>query len=45
MAKMGILNISMPDVLRNKIKREAKRKNISIAAFVRMIASEYFEKH
>ena len=42
MAKMGILNVSMPDALRKKIRSEAKRKNISIAAFIRMIVSDYF---
>lgn len=38
------LNIKMPSELYLKLQSEAKRKNISLAALVRMICSEYFDK-
>lgn len=39
-----VLNIKIPSELYNKLKEEAQKKNISLAALVRMICSEYFEK-
>lgn len=38
------LNIKIPENLYNKLKEEAKKKNISLASLVRMICSEYFDK-
>lgn len=38
------LNIKIPEELYNKLKEEAKKKNISLAAIVRLICSEYFNK-
>lgn len=38
------LNIKMPSELYEKLQNEAKRKNISLAALVRLICSEHFEK-
>ena len=38
------LNIKMPSELYNKLQEEAKKKNIYLAAVVRMICSEYFDK-
>ncbi|WP_241426633.1 ribbon-helix-helix protein, CopG family [Dysosmobacter acutus] len=38
------LNIKMPSELYERLKKEAERKNISLAALVRMICSEYFDK-
>ena len=37
------LNIKIPEALYNQLKEEANRKNISLAAIVRVICSEYFE--
>lgn len=37
------LNIKIPSSLYDKLKAEAERKNISLAAMVRVICSEYFE--
>lgn len=37
------LNIKMPKELYEKLKNEAERKRISLAALVRLICSEYFE--
>lgn len=37
------LNIKIPSALYEKLKAEAERKNISLAAMVRVICSEYFE--
>lgn len=37
------LNIKIPSALYDKLKAEAERKNISLAAMVRVICSEYFE--
>ena len=34
----------MPSELYKTLQEEAKRKNISLAALVRLICSEYFEK-
>lgn len=38
------LNIKMPSDLYDKLKKEAGKKNISLAALIRLICSEYFEK-
>lgn len=38
------LNIKLPKELYDKLKEEAKKKNISLASIVRIICSEYFEK-
>lgn len=38
------LNIKIPSELYEKLKAEAKKKNISLAAMVRLICSEYFDK-
>lgn len=37
------LNIKIPSELYEKLKSEAERKNISLAALVRLICSEYFD--
>jgi len=37
------LNIKIPTELYEKLKDEAKKKNISLASLVRLICSEYFE--
>lgn len=37
------LNIKIPSALYDKLKAEADRKNIALAAMVRVICSEYFE--
>jgi len=39
------LNIKIPNELHKKLIDEAKKKNISLAALVRLICSEYFEKN
>lgn len=39
------LNIKMSSELYEQLQNEAKKKNISLAALVRMICSEYFEKN
>jgi predicted HicB family RNase H-like nuclease len=39
------LNIKIPNELHKKLRDEAKKKNISLAALVRLICSEYFEKN
>lgn len=38
------LNIKIPKELYDKLKKEAEKKNISLASLVRMICSEYFDK-
>ena len=38
------LNIKIPTELYEKLKDEAKKKNISLASLVRLICSEYFER-
>ena len=38
------LNIKISSKLYEKLKKEAEKKNISLASLVRMICSEYFEK-
>lgn len=38
------LNIKIPSELYERLKEEAKRKNISLASVVRLICSEYFEE-
>lgn len=38
------LNIKIPSELYERLKEEAKRKNISLASIVRLICSEYFEE-
>lgn len=37
------LNIKIPSELYEKLKAEAKKKNVSLAAIVRIICSEYFD--
>lgn len=37
------LNIKLPSDLYEKLKKEAAKKNISLAAYVRMICSERIE--
>lgn len=37
------LNIKMPSELYDKLKKEAEKKNISLASLVRMICSEYLD--
>ena len=37
------LNIKIPEELYEKLKKEAKKKNISMASVVRMVLSEHFE--
>lgn len=36
------LNIKIPAELYDRLKKEAKEKNISLASLVRLICSEYF---
>lgn len=38
------LNIKMPSELYEKLKKDAEKKNISLASLVRLICSEYFNK-
>lgn len=38
------LNIKIPSGLYEQLKKEAEKKNISLAALVRLICSEYLEK-
>ncbi len=38
------LNIKIPSELYDMLKKEAEKKHISLAALVRLICSEYFEK-
>lgn len=38
------LNIKIPSDLYAQLKKEAERKHISLAALVRLICSEYFDK-
>lgn len=38
------LNIKIPQELYDKLKKEAEKKNISLASLVRLLCSEYFEK-
>ena len=37
------LNFKVPEALADKIKKEAAKKNIAMAAMCRLILSEYFE--
>lgn len=37
------LNIKIPSKLYEQLKKEAERKNISLASVVRLICSEYFD--
>lgn len=37
------LNIKIPSELYEKLRSEAKRKNISLASIVRLICSEYLD--
>ena len=37
------LNIKIPSELYEQLKKEAAKKNISLAALVRLICSEYFD--
>lgn len=36
------LNIKIPEKFYERLKKEAEEKNISLAALVRLICSEYF---
>ena len=38
------VNIKIPSALYEALKKEASKKNISLASLVRMICSEYFDK-
>lgn len=38
------LNIKLPSELYENLKKEAEKKNISLASLVRLICSEYLEK-
>lgn len=38
------LNIKIPSALYEALKKEASKKNISLASMVRLICSEYFDK-
>lgn len=38
------LNIKMPTALYEALKKEAAKKNISLASLVRLICTEYFDK-
>lgn len=38
------LNIKIPSELYEKLRKEAEKKNISLASLVRLICSEYFDK-
>jgi len=38
------LNIKIPSALYEALKKEAEKKNISLASLVRLICSEYFDK-
>lgn len=38
------LNIKIPSALYDALKKEAAKKNISLASLVRMICTEYFDK-
>lgn len=38
------LNIKIPSELYERLQAEAKKKGLSMAALVRMICNEYFEK-
>ncbi|MFR8229260.1 MAG: hypothetical protein ACLVAH_04865 [Anaeromassilibacillus sp.] len=38
------LNIKIPSELYNALKQEAEKKNISLAALVRLICSEYLRQ-
>ena len=38
------LNIKIPSELYEALKKEAAKKNISLASLVRLICSEYFDK-
>lgn len=38
------LNIKLPSALHEALKRESAKKNISLAAMVRLICSEYLDK-
>ena len=38
------LNIKIPSARYDALKKEAAKKNISLASMVRLICSEYFDK-
>jgi hypothetical protein len=38
------LNIKLPEALYEELKKAASEKNISLAALVRLICSEYLQK-
>lgn len=39
-----VLNFKIPEELHKKIKEEANKKSLSMAALVRLILIEYFKK-
>lgn len=43
MGKSKALNILLPDELYENLKKDAKKKNISLASVVRIACSEYLE--
>ena len=44
MAKGKALNILIPEELYKRLKKESEKKNVSLAAIVRISCSEYLEK-
>lgn len=38
------LNIKIPKELYERLKKEAEKKNISLASLIRLICSEYLDK-
>ncbi len=38
------LNIKIPSELYNRLKKEAEKKNISLASLIRLICSEYLNE-
>ena len=38
------LNIKIPNELYESLKKQAQKKNISLASLIRLICSEYLEK-
>lgn len=38
------LNIKIPKELYDKLKKEAEKKNISLASLIRLLCSEYLDK-
>lgn len=44
MEKSTVLNMRLPQKLYDEVKAAAEKKNISLAAFVRLVLSEYLEQ-